>query len=489
MKGSTLANGADTRASAARARRDHEGLTTRRAARRLSPDAPVAEDRRQGDPAQEPEPGVLPDQRRRPRGHARRRRQASARRLRLVLPLLSRSRALPDARRDAARDAARLGRLEGRPGQRRPADAVALGPPRAEHPVAEQLHRHAVPARRRLRRRAAHLRARRADPRSRDAVSRRRGHLRLDRRRRDQRRRVLGIAEHRLRRASCRCSSSSKTTATRSRFRSKCRRPAATSRASSRASPACACSAATAPTTSPAIGRMREAVAHLRAGTGPALVHATVVRPYSHSLSDDEKLYKTPAEREAEARRDPLVRMRQFLKHEGLATDEELADIARVGRSRGERGGRRRRSTRRSRIRRPPRDFVFSPDVDPTVGRLRHRAAPRGHARHDGSRHQPHAQGRDGAQPAHRRLRRGRGRRDARRGAGAGRRQGRRLQGDARPAAALRQRARLQLAARRSQHHRPRRRHGAARAEAGRRDPVLRLHLARRSCRFATSCR
>ena len=57
-------------------------------------------------------------------------------------------------------------------------------------------------------------------------------------------------------------------------------------------------------------------------------------------------------------------------------------------------------------------------------------------------------------------------------------RQGRRVQGDARPAARLRQRPRLQLAARRGEHRRPRRRHGDARAEAGRRDPVLRLHLA-----------
>ena len=72
---------------------------------------------------------------------------------------------------------------------------------------------------------------------------------------------------------------------------------------------------------------MREAVAHVRERKGPVLVHATVIRPYSHSLSDDERLYKTPAEREAEARRDPLVLMRQFLKSEGLATDEDFADI------------------------------------------------------------------------------------------------------------------------------------------------------------------
>ena len=42
-------------------------------------------------------------------------------------------------------------------------------------------------------------------------------------------------------------------------------------------------------------------------GQGPALVHAHVNRPYSHSLSDDEKLYKTAAERAREAGRDPIV--------------------------------------------------------------------------------------------------------------------------------------------------------------------------------------
>ena len=55
---------------------------------------------------------------------------------------------------------------QGRPGQRRPPDAVALGPPRAEHPVAEQLRRHAVPARRRLRRGRRDLRTRRRPSRT-----------------------------------------------------------------------------------------------------------------------------------------------------------------------------------------------------------------------------------------------------------------------------------------------------------------------------------
>jgi 2-oxoisovalerate dehydrogenase E1 component len=111
---------------------------------------------------------------------------------------------------------------------------------------------------------------------------------------------------------------------------------------------------------------MREAVAHIRGGHGPVLVHATVIRPYSHSLSDDEKLYKTAAERDSEARRDPLLRMRQFLKHEGLATDDDLADIlASVERDVNQ--------AAEDALKGPMPEpataahFVFSPDVDPTA--------------------------------------------------------------------------------------------------------------------------
>ena len=50
----------------------------------------------------------------------------------------------------------------------------------------------------------------------------------------------------------------------------------------------------------------KEAMQYCRERRGPALVHAHVTRPYSHSLSDDEKLYKSPEEREEEARRDPI---------------------------------------------------------------------------------------------------------------------------------------------------------------------------------------
>ncbi|HVL67105.1 MAG TPA: dehydrogenase E1 component subunit alpha/beta [Vicinamibacterales bacterium] len=70
-----------------------------------------------------------------------------------------------------------------------------------------------------------------------------------------------------------------------------------------------------------------EAVAYARARRGPALIHAKVVRPYSHSLSDDEKLYKTKEERAEEAKRDPIARMAAFLTAGRLATQEELEAI------------------------------------------------------------------------------------------------------------------------------------------------------------------
>ncbi|HEY1470659.1 MAG TPA: thiamine pyrophosphate-dependent enzyme [Candidatus Acidoferrum sp.] len=68
----------------------------------------------------------------------------------------------------------------------------------------------------------------------------------------------------------------------------------------------------------------KEAISYVRERRGPALVHAHVTRPYSHSLSDDEKLYKSPEEREAEARRDPLSKFSLFLVREGLMDQKEI---------------------------------------------------------------------------------------------------------------------------------------------------------------------
>ncbi len=73
--------------------------------------------------------------------------------------------------------------------------------------------------------------------------------------------------------------------------------------------------------------RLRDAVAYLRAGRGPALAHAHVVRPYSHSLSDDERLYKTAKEREGEAARDPILGLRKLLLAEGLTDEAALASL------------------------------------------------------------------------------------------------------------------------------------------------------------------
>jgi 2-oxoisovalerate dehydrogenase E1 component len=69
------------------------------------------------------------------------------------------------------------------------------------------------------------------------------------------------------------------------------------------------------------------AVAYCRARRGPALLHAHVIRPYSHSLSDDEMMYKTPEEREDEAGRDPVTTFSARLLGDGIATEAELADI------------------------------------------------------------------------------------------------------------------------------------------------------------------
>jgi len=108
-----------------------------------------------------------------------------------------------------------------------------------------------------------------------------------------------------------------------------------------------------------------EALAWCRDRKGPALVHAKVVRPYSHSLSDDEKLYKTPAERAGEALRDPITKMAAWLKAEGLATEADLAEIAKaVDAEVNEAADRALKSPKPAKE--TAGDYVYSPDVDPS---------------------------------------------------------------------------------------------------------------------------
>jgi 2-oxoisovalerate dehydrogenase E1 component len=122
---------------------------------------------------------------------------------------------------------------------------------------------------------------------------------------------------------------------------------------------------------------MREAAAYVRARKGPAFVHARVIRPYSHSLSDDEKLYKPPAEREAEANRDPIRRFAEFLLTNGIATESDLAAMAAdVEREVND------AALQALAAAKPPKSsaemWLYSPDVDPTSAAFETPAQPEG---------------------------------------------------------------------------------------------------------------
>jgi 2-oxoisovalerate dehydrogenase E1 component len=71
----------------------------------------------------------------------------------------------------------------------------------------------------------------------------------------------------------------------------------------------------------------RWAFAYARERKGPALVHAHVIRPYSHSLSDDERLYRPETERNRDAERDPVTTMSRWLVEEGVLTEEGLGAL------------------------------------------------------------------------------------------------------------------------------------------------------------------
>ncbi|MDR3753594.1 MAG: dehydrogenase E1 component subunit alpha/beta [Terracidiphilus sp.] len=73
----------------------------------------------------------------------------------------------------------------------------------------------------------------------------------------------------------------------------------------------------------------QQAAAHCRAGRGPALVHGHCVRLYSHSLSDDDKNYRSAAEREADALCDPIATLRTRLIADGIITAAELDELER----------------------------------------------------------------------------------------------------------------------------------------------------------------
>jgi 2-oxoisovalerate dehydrogenase E1 component len=71
----------------------------------------------------------------------------------------------------------------------------------------------------------------------------------------------------------------------------------------------------------------QRAAQYCREGHGPAFVHAHVIRPYSHSLSDDEKLYRPDSERERDAARDPVSRTQMFLLREGILDEKGINEL------------------------------------------------------------------------------------------------------------------------------------------------------------------
>ena len=110
---------------------------------------------------------------------------------------------------------------------------------------------------------------------------------------------------------------------------------------------------------------MNRAVQYCRDRQGPALVHAKVIRPYSHSLSDDEKLYRSDEERAGDAERDPVKRFGARLIDEGVIdqnglqkikdeVDREIASAADQA------------LAAQAPANESATKFVFSPTVDPT---------------------------------------------------------------------------------------------------------------------------
>ena len=234
--------------------------------------------------------------------------------LRLVLPVLPRPRALPRARHDAARDVPRGRRRQGRPEQRRPPDAVALGPQGA----ATSCRSRARPARSACRPSAAPKPAcSTSSSRTSPAASRSSRRTKSSTSRSATARRAKASSGSRSSTACVRqlpvvflVEDNGYAISVPGRSADARRRHLDARRVVSRASRSCA---ATAPTSSTSYRAMqRGGRLRARARKGPALVHAKVIRPYSHSLSDDEQLYKTPAERAdgSEARSDHEVRAR-----------------------------------------------------------------------------------------------------------------------------------------------------------------------------------
>ena len=110
---------------------------------------------------------------------------------------------------------------------------------------------------------------------------------------------------------------------------------------------------------------MRRAVENCRRNRGPSFVHAKVIRPYSHSLSDDEKLYRADEERASDAERDPVKRFGARLVDEEIIDQDGLQQLKdEIDREINEAADAALASPQPA-----PETvtlYVYSPDVDPT---------------------------------------------------------------------------------------------------------------------------
>jgi 2-oxoisovalerate dehydrogenase E1 component len=70
-----------------------------------------------------------------------------------------------------------------------------------------------------------------------------------------------------------------------------------------------------------------DAIASVRAGVGPALIHALVTRPYSHSAADTQSKYRSPEELADEAAHDPILLLRRELVAAGVLSDAEAEEL------------------------------------------------------------------------------------------------------------------------------------------------------------------
>ena len=105
----------------------------------------------------------------------------------------------------------------------------------------------------------------------------------------------------------------------------------------------------------------RAAVDHVRAGAGPALVHATVTRPYSHSSADTQSKYRPASELLDEAENDPISLFEAELVRAGVLDHQSAATI---------------RESARALVARAAKKALAAPRPDPASARSQVTALP-----------------------------------------------------------------------------------------------------------------